>query len=353
VVASPASELDKDPPAYEPPPAYEQPPTYQPEPELEPGPGIEGPGPEGPLHLEELNDDEHRRVLVRLPGPAPAALARCSKFWRGQVADELLWEAMVRPWGGRGGGRGGEGLPSATWVSSAHRLLCSGVFHGGRGGRLPAGLPRHEQWREGLGQGALPSSEPSYRTRASFGAGVQGCCLEATDTYNIWSIARVLLTLDDYRFLLPPPPAPPTPPPSSSPSPACTHLAHRGADACPGGAGALHPARARQRAGLPAERGGRVVRGRQVGRRRPPGRRARAARLGGAEGPPRAPEPRLAEPLHPRPPDPRRRRWRRRRRRTGARSRSACGSRPWTGSTAASPPPQRSRRSTPQRARPR
>jgi hypothetical protein len=63
-------------------------------------------------------------------------------------------------------------------------------------------LPRHGQWREGLGQGALPSSEPSYRTRASFGAGVQGCCLEATDTYNIWSIARVLLTLDDHRFLV-------------------------------------------------------------------------------------------------------------------------------------------------------
>eukprot|EP01052_Picozoa_sp_SAG31_P008621 SAG31_NODE_438_length_15693_cov_6.254248_13_plen_407_part_00 len=67
-----------------------------------------------------------------------------------------------------------------------------------------------ERWRAEKGSTPLPAGVSSYlvayrddvRARRAFATGVQGCCVEVTDTYNIWSIARVMLVLDENRFLV-------------------------------------------------------------------------------------------------------------------------------------------------------
>jgi hypothetical protein len=60
-----------------------------------------GPEPE-PDELEEeplvmlLSDDEHRRVLAELALPDLASVARVSRHWRAQVADDFLWQTLLR-----------------------------------------------------------------------------------------------------------------------------------------------------------------------------------------------------------------------------------------------------------------
>eukprot|EP01051_Picozoa_sp_SAG22_P001216 SAG22_NODE_45_length_24718_cov_12.462448_19_plen_820_part_01 len=123
------------------------------------GGGLEEVEPASAADLMDLSDDDHRRIFGFLRLADLAKVARLSKFWEGQVADEFMWE---------------------------------------------------QRWRAEKGAVPLPVGESSYlvayrddvKAKRAFATGVQGCCVEVTDTYNIWSIARIMLVLDEHRFLV-------------------------------------------------------------------------------------------------------------------------------------------------------
>jgi hypothetical protein len=101
-----------------------------------------------------IGNEEQRIILAHLCIGDVGSMAAVSRHWRTIVSDDFVWET-----------------------------LCGRDFH-------IDSLPAH-----------IPTFRTQYRTMLEF-MRLPGLCLEVLDTYNIWSVARVLLVLDQHRFLV-------------------------------------------------------------------------------------------------------------------------------------------------------
>ena len=107
-----------------------------------------------------VGDEEHVNMLLFLSLQDLASMAAVSRHWRTLISDDFFWERK--------------------WMT------------------IPRADPHSFD-------GSLPRGVRSYRT--AYRQQVQffllpGTCLEVLDTYNIWSVARVVLVLDANRFLI-------------------------------------------------------------------------------------------------------------------------------------------------------
>ena len=137
---------------------------------LEPAPEPEVEGDDSDEWDEEpdimlIGDEEHVIVLLFLELPDLARMARVSRHWRTLISDDFFWERKY------------------TWCTYA----CA----------PPTTVT--------LSDGSLPEGLLSYRAafrRRHMWWSLPGQCIEVLDTYNIWSVARVLLVLDENHMLI-------------------------------------------------------------------------------------------------------------------------------------------------------
>lgn len=112
-----------------------------------------------------IGDEEQVTVLLFLDLPDLASMARVSRHWRTLISDDFFWERKY------------------SWCTYA----CA----------PPTTVTPSD--------GSLPQGVLSYRTafrRRSMWWTLPGLCIEVLDTYNIWSVARVLLMLDENHMLI-------------------------------------------------------------------------------------------------------------------------------------------------------
>ena len=133
-------------------------------PEPEPEPEAEEDWDEEP-DIMLIGDEDQLVMLLFLDLPDLASMARVSRHWRTLISDDFLWERKY--------GWSTYACAPPTSVATVDGSLPDGVLS------FRAAFRRRVQWY------ALP-----------------GMCLEVLDTYNIWSVARVLLVLDENHVLI-------------------------------------------------------------------------------------------------------------------------------------------------------
>lgn len=104
-------------------------------------------------------------MLSFLALPDLARMARVSRHWRTLISDDFFWEQKY------------------SWS----RYACA----------PPTTITPSD--------GSLPEGVLSYRAafrRRAMWWSLPGLCIEVLDTYNIWSVARVLLVLDENHMLI-------------------------------------------------------------------------------------------------------------------------------------------------------
>jgi hypothetical protein len=152
--SSPRSQLASDPDADDTEP--------QPEPEVEDE--AEEDWEEEP-DIMLIGDEEQVNMLLFLDLADLASMSRVARHWRTLISDDFFWERKY------------------SWSSYA----CA----------PPTNITPED--------GSLPEGVLSYRTafrRRALWWSLPGLCIEVLDTYNIWSVARVLLVLDENHILI-------------------------------------------------------------------------------------------------------------------------------------------------------
>lgn len=119
--------------------------------------------------IMELSDEEQANILCSLPLPALAAMARVSRHWRERCADEVIW---------------------------AHRCQ---IDLGGLLTPLSLPAPTHEA----PVVTATMSFRQTYKHLSTWTASALiGTPCEVLDTYNIWSVARIVCVLPPNQMLI-------------------------------------------------------------------------------------------------------------------------------------------------------
>ena len=112
-----------------------------------------------------IGDEEQVTMLLFLDLPDLARMARVSRHWRTLISDDFFWEQKCS---------------GCTYACAPPMTVTPSD------GSLPEGVL---------------SYRAAFRRRAMWWS-LPGLCIEVLDTYNIWSVARVLLVLDENHVLI-------------------------------------------------------------------------------------------------------------------------------------------------------